>query len=101
MLQKPDVQTAEILKLADFIEHLEPGRFSMAQWGMYEEPRCICGWYQQLHGHVDKMDQDNVAANLGLDRDIAHRLFTNGALDQKSAAKTLRHLAVTGELVFA
>jgi hypothetical protein len=98
MLQRPDVGTERILALADFIEGLEPDRFSMSSWGEHEEPRCICGWYQQLHGHLDKTDWGQAADGMGLSHDVAHQLFHGGYWKPDLAAKALRHLAVTGEL---
>ncbi len=101
MLQKPDVHTAEILELANFIDNLEPERFDMGTWGTVEEPRCICGWYQQLHGHVNKSDWMGAGKALGLSEHTAHKLFHygTGSMNNKEAARVLRHLAVTGELV--
>ena len=101
MLQRPDVGVERILALADFIEGLEPDRFSMSSWGQFEEPRCICGWYQQLHGNFDKMAWGQAAEGLGLDLKTATRLFHDPDWKKstpKGAAKVLRHLAVTGEL---
>lgn len=98
MLQRPDVGTEKILELATFIEGLEPGRFSMSDWGQNEEPRCICGWYQQLHGHIDKQDWMSVGDALGLDIGTSHRLFHHGWMGQAAAVSALRHLAVSGEL---
>ena len=100
MLRKPDVGTERILALADFLDQLEPERFSMNSWGLHDEPRCICGWYQQLHGNFDKMDAAQAAEGMGLSRPIAARLFgdTAGAHTPQQAAKKLRYLAVTGEL---
>ena len=102
MLQRPDVGTERILELADFIEGLESDRFSMSSWGLHEEPRCICGWYQQLHGNMDKMDWRQAAEGMGLDETTAQKLFTDPGWTKsspKGAAKVLRHLAVTGELL--
>jgi hypothetical protein len=101
MLQKPDVHTAELLELANFIDDLEPERFDMGTFGTYEEPRCICGWYQHNHGHVNKSDWSAAGKALGLTDHVAHRLFHygTGSMDNKQAAKVLRHLAVTGELL--
>jgi hypothetical protein len=100
MLQKPDVHTAEILELADFIDGLEPEQFDMGTFGTLEEPRCICGWYQHIHGHINKSDWTAVAGKLGLNDHMAHRLFHYGSgMDNKQAARVLRHLAVTGELL--
>ncbi len=94
MFHKPDAQTARILELANFIEGLDPKRFTMNSWGLTEEPRCICGWYQQLHGNFDKMDWKQAAAGMGLTDYEAHKLFMNAHLNTKSAAKALRELAV-------
>lgn len=100
MLQKPDVHTVKMLKLADFLEGLEPERFSMASWGSWEEPRCICGWYQHLHGHFNKENWKQAADGLGLAHDVAHHLFTHSFFHTpQQAAKALRHLAVTGEVL--
>lgn len=101
MLRRPDVGTERLLALADFLDQLEPERFSMGTWGQWEEPRCICGWYQQLHGNMDKMDWGQAAEGLGLDRLTASKLFHDpswGTSTAKGAARTLRHLAVTGEM---
>jgi hypothetical protein len=101
MLQKPDVHTAKILDLANFIENLPNDSFSMGSWGLHGEPRCICGWYNHNNAHMEHDDWANAADGLGLTDDVAKRLFTSRTLSQQQAAKTLRHLAVTGELVFA
>jgi hypothetical protein len=99
MLQKPDVHTEKMLELATFLENLEPERFSMGSWGQWEEPRCICGWYQHLHGHIDKENWRHAADGMGLDHQKAHYLFTHGSFSTpQQAAKALRHLAVTGEV---
>ena len=98
MLQRPDVGTERLLELADFIEGLESDRFNMRDWGRWEEPRCICGWYGQLHCRFDKMDWKGVANELGISHEVANSLFHNEQSGPKGAARTLRHLAVTGEL---
>jgi len=97
MLQKPDVSTERILELANFLNELEPERFSMNSWGQWEEPRCICGWYQQLHAHINKEDWRQAADGMGIPHGVAHTLFHDASTPQQ-AAKRLRHLAVTGEL---
>ena len=99
MLQKPSVGTERILALADFLDQLEPERFSMTSWGLEEEPRCICGWYQQLHGNFNKMDIAQAAESMGISLPIARKLFSSAdAYTPQMAAKKLRYLAVTGEL---
>lgn len=76
MLHKPDVHTAKLLDLADFIEGLAPDKFSMGSWGEWDEPRCICGWLMQCEGHIDKTDERLGADILGLSYEVAHDLFT-------------------------
>lgn len=100
MLQKPDVATQRILELANFLDNLEPERFSMGTWGQWQEPRCICGWYQQLHGHINKEDWRQAADGMGIPHSLAHSLFHYciGSATPHNAARLLRHLAVTGEL---
>lgn len=100
MLQKPDVHTKRILDLADFIEELSPERFLMSTWGMDQEPRCICGWFMHNNARMEKDDWREAARLLGLDEVTASHLFSDHRsryFDNKQAAKTLRHLAVTGE----
>lgn len=99
MLQKTSKETQRLLELADFLDGLNDDQFDIGTWGGRCEPRCICGWFQHLHAFPDKDDWVNAAEMLGIDQDIAHRLFTYRTLDRQRAVKVLRHLAVTGELV--
>lgn len=99
MLQKTDKHTQEILDLANFIEGLDPDRFSLGSWGMWQEPRCICGWLMHNRARADKDNWRDAAEILGIDESTAHGLFCNAStVDNKQAAKILRHLAVTGEV---
>lgn len=97
MLQQLDQKTKNTLKLADFIEKLEPDRFDMGKWGQLGEPRCICGWLMHTHGHADKQDVPTAANLLGINVFEAARLF-HGEFTTKEAAAALRHLAITGEV---
>src|SRR4249920_2288876 len=103
MLQKPDVHTSRLLETADFIEKLPDGAFNMGRFSHGgEEPRCICGWVLHNNAYIDNADTQEAARLLGLDRQVAYRLFhENNNWTQKQAARALRHLAVTGELVDA
>jgi hypothetical protein len=100
MLHKPDPKTEKVLKLADFIDELEPERFSMRQWGVHSEPRCICGWLMHNEGIIEKDNWQEAALILGMDENIAQRMFQQplrSDIDNHKAAKALRHYAVTGE----
>ena len=98
MLKKLETHTKDLLELADFLENLDPDRFSMSSWGSYDEPRCICGWYLHNKAYFDKADWPKAGEMLGLTRDQAHDLFHH-VTTQAKAVKTLRRLAHTGELV--
>ena len=124
MLQKPDVHTDRILKLADHIEKLSDSDFGMRNWCT-----CIAGHAVKQSGeekNLFNLDVRFVAANLlGLSTLEATQLFCPkrhglqrrqevvsrraqyvfGApnpirddITPKQAAKCLRHLAVTGEV---
>ena len=99
MLHKPDVNTAKILDLANFIEGLDRKQFSMHTFGTFEEPRCICGWLLHNECYMDKSDTWRAAELLGISRETANDLFCNARnYTPKQAASVLRTLAVTGEL---
>ena len=95
MLQIPNVHAKRLLDLADFIENLDPDRFSMRQWGQHSEPRCICGWLLHNEGE-ERMDNWIVGAELlGLDEQTASKLFSpDNPWDNHQAAQELRRLAV-------
>jgi hypothetical protein len=100
MLQQPDKYTKRILDLADFIETLPPERFSMGSWGNTGEPRCICGWLLHREGFFRLDDWHEAGDRLGLDELQASKLFTSAnQWNGREAARVLRHLAITGELV--
>jgi len=101
MLQTPDVHTKRLLDLADFIEALPPEKFSMKSWGQFSEPRCICGWFLHNEGFFKKDEWQEAGDRLGLDRRVAADLFSaiNDHWNTHTAAKVLRHLAITGELI--
>jgi hypothetical protein len=96
MLMRPDVHTQRLLALADFLENLEPERFSMRQWGQLGEPRCVCGWFLHEEGDVINLDNWHEAADrLGLDHSVAGFLFSpENDWDNKQAARAVRDLAV-------
>jgi len=89
MLKQLDKHQRRLLELAEFIDGLDPDRFSMSSWGCDQEPRCICGWYQQIHGHFAKDDWQNAAEGLGLDTDTATKLFASNRMTKSEAVKAL------------
>ena len=102
MLHIPDDHTARLLALADFLDELEPERFSLRQWGSIKEPRCICGWFMHLRGRMDKDNWQDAGELLGMSEDIAAKFFQQPLrratdVTNYEAAKALRHYAVTGE----
>lgn len=95
MLQIPNVHAKRLLDLADFIENLDPERFSMKQWGQHSEPRCICGWLLHNESHERKDDWMHAAQHLGLDEQTGSKLFNpDSDWDTHQAAQELRRLAV-------
>ena len=90
MLNKPDVHTENILKLA---EHM----LTVKDYDQNEWEHCICGQAQLLW---DLHQRDDVYGVLGISPSQANELF--GAFHQEhkptreNAARVLRHLAITG-----
>lgn len=97
---RADEHTTELLKLADLLEGLVPGSFSMTSWGQWSEPRCICGWYLHSQGFFSHDDWREAAKRLGLSEETAKELFSaENHWDQWQAARAVRYVAVTGSLV--
>jgi hypothetical protein len=100
MLHRPDAHVERLLKLADFLDELEPQRFSMRQWGKTQEPRCICGWFMHNAG-LNEDSWITAGKLLGMDEDTATLFFQQplrrNEISNHDAAKALRHFAVTGE----
>jgi hypothetical protein len=100
MLQQLDVHAKRLLDLADFIEDLPEERFSMKQWGQLSEPRCICGWFMHNEAQMHLDNWKVAAERLGLDEATASKLFApENDWNTVEAARALRHLAISGELI--
>ena len=111
------MNTENILKLADHIEGLDPSEYDQSVF-MHDcgTPACIAGHAVFLAGSWDEVSEDEeseyltpcIASRwLGLRIPKAHELFDSDPvhLDEtptpQDAARTLRHLAETGEVVWS
>ena len=105
MLRVPDKGTERLLDLAAFFDTLDPKLYTQARFS-YGDAHCICGWANIRAGY--HADDERIGCQvLGITREQGRKLFAGGAGKQhgdwlaptpKDAARTLRHLAVTGEL---
>jgi hypothetical protein len=113
MLQELPVNTKAILDLAHFFETLDPKLYRQDCWDDCEGARCICGWTNYRAGYSPAHDQETAAILLGIDEEMATKLFRGsagrktkmgyfGLRDElptpQEAASCLRHLAITGEV---
>lgn len=67
-------------------------------------PACICGWTNSTAGRKDLDDYEYAGKWLGLEEDEESELFFPhkewATITPASAARTLRHLAKTGDVVW-
>ena len=101
MLQQPDRHTQEILDLANFLDELPPDRYEQNRFLNEHGARCACGWQNYRKCRMTPEDTKAAADDLGLSDGQAGVLFglhPFRKIDSKQMARTLRHLAVTGEI---
>jgi hypothetical protein len=92
MLQKPDIYTERLLRVADRIERSTT--FNMGNWH-----ECICGNIMREMGQEMGAGSTYAAAEfIGVDFTNGNKLWSGPHCTAKQAAKMLRHLAVTGEI---
>jgi hypothetical protein len=106
MLRELTPQTKALLDLADFIDELDANDYDQRSFHS-----CICGWCNKRAGR-EMANTTAAAAELGISNAVAAQLFNGDAgrkriswwrfgfepPTNKDAARTLRYLAVTGEL---
>ena len=109
MLKVPDWRTKALLELADHLENLDE-RFDMRKWSC-----CIAGHCCKMYGvkGQERYYPDVAQQILGLNDDEAAHLFRPKdnkdkswlksqigirEVDNKQAARVVRHLAITGEV---
>ena len=107
MLQILDKSTKALLELADHIELLSPSDFDMGCWC-----RCVAGYAVSMRGYTLwdwHLIEERARRELGISSEIAEQLFNPpdpndptyvATKTPHEAARTLRHLAVTGEVVW-
>jgi hypothetical protein len=105
MLQKIDVATSNKLKMAEYLNDLDPSEFDMTCCGM-----CYVGHVGRVFGIPTsgawRKARDQAADLFGLTDEQAAALFEPPiiiheevqAVHPKGAARVLRHLAATGEV---
>ena len=104
---------ANVLKLAEHIECLDPEEYDQTQWRHWpcHTPACIAGHAVWLAGKWHRMEDEEFPEVmscarrwLGLEIPEAEELFDENPMEwgdtptPQEAAATLRHLAETGEV---
>ncbi len=100
MLQKPDVKTHNILKMAEFFETLSITKYNQKHFEDSNGRKCICGWTNYLNNVLPE-NKEQARLYLGLRHSQMLELFRCDPpvrATPKIAARVLRHLAVTGEV---